>query len=861
MASGAGFLSAEAKAASSAAGVGAVAGSSGLGKGPSSSRGGRWRPSRQGANPGADAPSWTAQRVAVTPTSKWGHQPPHQQQQAQPSGTNGLNAEFCGRRSTRLVSKFHHGRQKLYMGKHSPEADLAAQEILSTNSLKSTAMLLEKWSHQLVGMEDFPYLLRELGNRGEWERALQGYEWMIQQGHLRSEWSKLASIMISTLGRLGKVEIALDVLNRAQKAGFGNNVYAYSAMVSAYGRSGRCREALKVFQAMKKAGCKPNLITYNTIIDACGKGGVDLKKALDIFEEMQKEGVEPDRITFNSLIAVCSRGSLWEDSQRVFAEMQRRGIEQDIFTYNTLIDAVCKGGQMELAASIMASMRGKKINPNVVTYSTMIDGYGKLGCFEEAIGLYHDMKESGVRPDRVSYNTLIDIYAKLGRFEDALIACKDMERAGLKADVVTYNALIDAYGKQGKYKDAACLFEKMKSENLVPNVLTYSALIDSFSKAGMHQEATNFFVEFKRAGLKPDVVLYSSLIDSCCKCGLVEDAVVLLQEMMQAGIQPNIVTYNSLIDAYGRNGGNGQVESLDALKVSNSAIQSREKSSMEMAAPRRAQESASDVLAAVSVFHEMQQFGLKPNVVTFSAILNACSRCASLQEASVLLEQMRFFDSWVYGIAHGLLMGMRDQVWVDASRLFDEIARMDYATGAAFYNALTDVLWHFGQREGAQKVVVAAKRRQVWENAWWRSEQQFCLDLHLMSVGAAQAMLHVWLLDLRDLVWEGHDLPRVLSILTGWGKHSKVAGFSTVKRAVELRLQEIKAPFQVGRYNEGRLVCAGHIVRAWLGDPRTSKLLTLKDAIVKSNSQWNRQLPDLGSLSLKPEPQLAASGT
>lgn len=31
-----------------------------------------------------------------------------------------------------------------------------------------------------------------------------------------------------------------------------------------------------------------------------------------------------------------------------------------------------------------------------------------------------------------------------------------------------------------------------------------------------------------------------------------------------------------------------------------------------------------------------------------------------------------------------------------------------------------------------------------------------------MSVGAAQAMLHVWLLDLRALLWEGHDLPRVL---------------------------------------------------------------------------------------------------
>jgi hypothetical protein len=31
-----------------------------------------------------------------------------------------------------------------------------------------------------------------------------------------------------------------------------------------------------------------------------------------------------------------------------------------------------------------------------------------------------------------------------------------------------------------------------------------------------------------------------------------------------------------------------------------------------------------------------------------------------------------------------------------------------------------------------------------------------------MSVGAAQAMIHVWLLDLRALLWEGRDLPHVL---------------------------------------------------------------------------------------------------
>lgn len=74
-----------------------------------------------------------------------------------------------------------------------------------------------------------------------------------------------------------------------------------------------------------------------------------------------------------------------------------------------------------------------------------------------------------------------------------------------------------------------------------------------------------------------------------------------------------------------------------------------------------------------------------------------CSRCNSFEDASMLLEELRMFDNQVYGVAHGLLMGYRETVWAQAQSLFDEVRHMDTATASAFYNALTDMLWHFGQ--------------------------------------------------------------------------------------------------------------------------------------------------------------------
>ncbi|KAH6823903.1 s uncoupled 1 [Perilla frutescens var. hirtella] len=742
----------------------------------------------------------------------------------------------------------HFGRPRsTATSRHSAAAEEALQQAIGCGGEVSYMdNILLSFQPKLHASDDYTFLLRELGNRGDWMNAMRCFEFAVSLEKRRNERGKLASSMISTLGRLGKADLAKKVFDDAVNEGYGNTVYAYSALISAYAKSGYCDEAIGVFRSMKDSGLKPNLVTYNALIDACGKGGADYKRASEIFNDMLENGVLPDRITYNSLLAVCSGAGLWEIARGLFDEMVHRGIDQDIYTYNTLLDGACSGGHMDAAFDIMVGMREKNVFPNEVTYSTMIRGCAKAGKLDRALNLFNEMKSAGIKLDRVSYNTLLAVYASLGRFDDAFAVGKEMESIGIKRDVVTYNALLDGFGKQGMYDKVKELFAEMKRGNLYPNLLTYSTLISVYCKGGLYKEATDAYTEFKLQGLKADVVFYSKLIDALCKKGMVESSALLLDEMMKDGIQPNVVTYNSIINAF------GQSEIFDYLEhqMESSNLQFYPDSKMvakeddriievfkELACGKsgigkRDQRARKDFRCVLGVFRKMHEMEIKPNVVTFSAILNACSRCNSFEEASLLLEELRLFDNQVYGVAHGLLMGHIEHTWSQALSLFDDVKRMDSSTASAFYNALTDMLWHFGQKRGAQLVVLEGKRREVWENTWTES----CLDLHLMSSGAARAMVHAWLLNIRSVVFEGHELPKLLSILTGWGKHSKVVGDGALKRAIEALLLSIGAPFQVAKCNIGRFISTGAVVAAWLRESGTLKVLVLQDDRTLSGS-------------------------
>ncbi|XP_045795336.1 pentatricopeptide repeat-containing protein At2g31400, chloroplastic [Trifolium pratense] len=768
-----------------------------------------------------------------------------------------LAPEFSGRRTTRFSAKMHSGMPRVTPNKHahSDVADEALRCLFKAgNNIAAIDNVLIEYEPKLRKVEDYIYMIKEFGNTGHFLLATKCFDFVIWKQNGRVAKGKLTSTMIGTLGKLGKIDLALRLFESARLEGHGNTVYSFSAMISAYGRNGHFPDAVNLFRSMSSWGIEPNLITYNSLIDAGAKGEVDFNVVVEFYDEMLANGIVPDRLTYNSMLSVCAPKGMWEMAQKLLREMDQKGIVPDVFTYNTYLDTLCKGGQIDLARRVLEEMSSKQVWPNVVTYSTVMDGYAKANLLEDALSLYEEMKLRSIRVDRVSYNTLVGIYAKLGRFDEAIDKCKEMERCGIKTDVVSYNALLSGYGRHGMYDEVRRLFEEMKARNIYPNTLTYSTMIDVYTKGGMFQEAMDVYKEFKMARLEVDVVFYSAIIDTLCKNGLAESSVVLLMAMIEKGIKPNVVTFNSIIDAsrqlptfeYGVHGSSQAV--VHPTEQSSSTVidgafqikpgEDRILKMFEQLAAEKAghikkdRRGRQDQHCILWLFQKMQELHIKPNVVTFSAILNACSRCNSFEDASKLLDALRLFDNQVYGVTHGLLMGYGEQVWFRAQTLFDEVMRMDSSTASAFYNALTDMLWHFGQRRGAEMVVIEGRRRNVWKGEWSIS----CVDLHLMSCGAACAMVHTWLLYLHSTLFEGCQLPKIVNILTGWGKHSKVMGDGTLKKAVEALLNGIGSPFRIAEGNLGRFVSPGDLVTTWLRQPGVFNLLVLSDVLNRSQA-------------------------
>eukprot|EP01018_Ginkgo_biloba_P015181 Gb_08060 [translate_table: standard] len=362
------------------------------------------------------------------------------------------------------------------------------------------------------------------------------------------------------------------------------NAFLATKLVSMYSKCGNVVDARLVFNKITNR----TVFLWNAMIRGYATNGF-YKEALTLYSQMQESGVYPDNYTFPCVLKACAGLEALHEGMEIHDYTIRRGYKSDVFVGNALVAMYAKCRNVDKARHVFDKMPQK----DVVSWNGMLAGYVQNGKFDDALELFDQMQLKEVNPDSATIAGVFPafVHAKAGSIENARQVFDKMSQK----DVISWNAMIAGYVQNGHCDEALKLFDQMEMEGMKPDTITITSVLPACARLAALQRGKDIHEYIIRSKLDSHVFLFNALIDMYAKCGSIQDARNVFDSMSQR----DVVTWTAMIAGYGMHG-HGE----DAL----------------------------------SLFHQMQEVGTKPDHITFVSVLSACSH------AGLVYEGCQYFD-------------------------------------------------------------------------------------------------------------------------------------------------------------------------------------------------------------------------
>ncbi|KAG8475866.1 hypothetical protein CXB51_032680 [Gossypium anomalum] len=351
----------------------------------------------------------------------------------------------------------------------------------------------------------------------------------------------------------------------------------------------RYREALELFEILElEGGFDVGLSTYDALVSACiGLGSVRAVKR--VFSYMISNGFEPDQYMSNRVLLMHVKCGMMIDARSLFDEMP----ERNLVSWNTIIAGLVDVGDYFEAFRLFLLMWEEFSDCGSRTIATMIRASAGLELISVGRQLHSAAVKFGVGEDIFVSCALIDMYSKCGSIEDAQWAFDEMP----EKTTVGWNSIIAGYALHGYSEEALSMFYEMRDSGVKMDHFTFSMIIRICSRLASVEYAKQVHAGLIRHGFGLDIVANTALVDFYSKWGRVEDAKHVFDRMPCK----NTISWNALISGYGNHGRGAE---------------------------------------AVELFEQMLREKMRPNHVTFLAVLSACSHSRLFERGWEIFQSM-----------------------------------------------------------------------------------------------------------------------------------------------------------------------------------------------------------------------------
>ena len=477
-----------------------------------------------------------------------------------------------------------------------------------------------------------------------------------------------------------------------------NNLYLATALITMYTKCGMLAKAQKILEELPFR----NVVSWNALIAGYTNQG-KVYSALNCFESMLNEGISPDVITFTCALKACGKTRDVDKGKKIHTEIVSRGLlVKDIVLSTAVVDMYAKCGLLGKAREVLLEFPVR----DVVSWSALISGYVKQGKSHEALDCFGHMEREGFLPNAITFicilracgniraiykgqsvhdiivneglleknivlgSALVDMYVKCGRMEKARQVLKELPRR----NEVSWNTLIAGYAERGQCHESLKCLEQMQREGISPTLITFICILKACGKIGAIDKGTWIHNEIMKStsSFKTDTPLGNALVDMYVRCGSLDEAMNTIYRLPNR----NVVTWNSLIAGCA-------CDDNDAF--------------------------------ALNIFKKMQQDDVKPDVFTFSTLLNICSRVGSIQHGEIVHEQMLRSGIKLDVVIETILVDMYAKCGYlrDAQKILESMPHRDVMS----YNALISAYTQHGHCKAAIECFNGLRERGLKPNA------------------------------------------------------------------------------------------------------------------------------------------------
>ncbi|OVA01558.1 Pentatricopeptide repeat [Macleaya cordata] len=295
----------------------------------------------------------------------------------------------------------------------------------------------------------------------------------------------------------------------------------------------------------------------------------------------------------SSWTSAIKKASSPQEALNLYKQMQNQSIPFDSYSILFTIKSCTHflPNNLSLIRHLHAHLFKIGFNSHVYVATSLLYAY-VISSFEDARLLFDEMPEKNA----VTFNTMITGYSMSRDIESARLIFNEIP----SKDLASYSAMISGYLSNGSWDKGLTLFREMiVNEPFKPDQITLVSILSGCTRMGslglLLGKSIHSFIE--KNEWEMNVELGTVLVDMYTKCGFLKGASQIFERMKER----NVMSWSVMICGLANHGYGEE---------------------------------------ALSIFEKMEEAGIKPNEITFTGILSACTHAGLIDKGKKYFEKM-----------------------------------------------------------------------------------------------------------------------------------------------------------------------------------------------------------------------------